>query len=90
MIQPLKNRVLIERDTPEKITESGFIIPEEAQKKEVFGTVIGTGPDVKDVEVGQRVLFGQHDGFDVESRYCDGKENCILVRDEQIRGVING
>ena len=49
MIQPLANRVLVKPDPPPDVTDSGIVIPDNAQASKDFdmsGTVIrvGTGP----------------------------------------------
>lgn len=91
MIEPLGKRVIIKRD-PAK-TEAGtgvnglaIVIPEAAQKPELSGTVLATGPAVEDVKVGDRVIFGKLDGQDINSKYT-GEENCIILNEEQIKGI---
>lgn len=85
MIEPLKQRVVIKRDPVKTETESGFIIPKEAQKQEISGVVLATGPDVKDVKVGNRVIFGKFDGQDIPKQFAE--ENCIIINEEQIKGI---
>lgn len=88
MIEPLKNRILVQRDVADKVTESGFIIPEAAQKKEFTGVVLAVGKDTDElITVGSRVLFGLGDGTEIKAEFCDDKENCLLLMDNQIRGV---
>lgn len=90
MLQPIKDRILIQRDEPKKVTESGFIIPEIAQEKEANGTILAVGKDVDEsLKAGQRVLFGKNDGYTVDSRYCDGLENCFIIQDKQVRLIYN-
>lgn len=89
MIEPTKNRVLIQRDEAPTETDTGLLIPEEAQKKESTGTIIALGGKADDqLMVGYKVAFGQHDGLEVDSKYCDGLERCLFVADNQIRYVI--
>ncbi len=90
MFKPLKDRVVIKRDAV--VTEiSGLYVPEAAQKKELFGTVVATGPDVvKELKAGQRVIFGKSDGVDLDSKFFTELGDYILVRDEQVRGIVNG
>lgn len=88
MLQPLKNRIIIERDPVKESTSGGLVIPEAAQDKEISGTVIAIGPDVKDIVVGNKVLFGRHDGVDIDSKYMSHKGDFILIRDEAVRAII--
>lgn len=93
MIQPLKNKILIQKEEPKKETETGILIPEQAQGEKgpvIRGTILAIGSDVKDgLCVGQEVLFGKHDGFVIDSNFCDGYERCVVVSDKQIRCIIN-
>ena len=62
---PLGRRVLLK--VPEVTGKIGSIhIPESAQRKPQEGEVIAVGADVRDVEVGDRVLFGRHSGLEFE------------------------
>lgn len=89
MFKPLKNRVLIERDES-KTEVGGLVIPTEYQEKETFGNVIAVGPSADDaIQVGQRVLFGKHDGVEISESVIGRKGDFILVRDDQVRAVIS-
>ena len=77
-ISPLGDRVLVDPITIDEKTASGIIIPDTAQKeKPKQGTVvaIGTLEKVKDVKIGNVVLFSDY-GFDeIQS---NGKEYYII------------
>lgn len=89
MIEPIKHKVLIQRDSPKTETDSGILIPELAQKREVTGKILAVGKQADEtLKEGQRVLFGYHDGTQVDSVYCDGLENCWLIADNQIRCIL--
>jgi co-chaperonin GroES (HSP10) len=90
MIQPIKHRILVQRDAPKEVTAGGLVIPEEAQKRETRGYVIARGSSADpDIEVGYRVVFGYHDGFAVDPKYCDDKENCWMIADNQVRAILH-
>jgi chaperonin GroES len=58
---PLGRRVLLK--VPETTGKIGSIhIPESAQRKPQEGEVIAVGDQVRDVQVGDRVLFGRFSG----------------------------
>lgn len=89
MITPLKDKLIIERDKAATHTESGLVIPEGAQAKELTGTIIAVGADVDaDLVVGSRVLFGKVDGVAIDSKYIGRDGDFILVKDEQIRCIL--
>ena len=65
-IQPLGDRVVVERDASEDITSGGIVLPDSAKDKPSRGTIIavGTGKLLDDgsrsesqVKKGDRVLF---------------------------------
>lgn len=87
-IQPLHDRVLIQRVEQEAKTSSGIIIPDSAKEKPLEGLVraAGKGKVGKDGEVialqvkeGDKVLFGKYSGTDVT---INGEEHLILREDE--------
>lgn len=89
MIQPIKYKILVMRDQPKEETEAGLLIPKEALKKEITGVVLATGPEAdKDIEIGQKVVFGLHDGVAIDAKYCAGMENCWLIADNQVRAIL--
>lgn len=87
-IQPLRDRVLVQRVEQEEKTSSGIIIPDSAKEKPLEGIVraAGKGKLNKDGEVvalqvkeGDKVLFGKYAGTDVT---LNGEEHLILKEDD--------
>lgn len=66
VIQPLGNRVLVRLLEQEQ--EGAIIIPEAAQDKEQQGEVLGIGPEVKHVALGDYVLVAPYAGITVNKR----------------------
>lgn len=59
--QPLGDRVLIKVKEAETTTASGIIIPDNASKeKPNEAEVMAIGPDVKHVEVGNKIMFSKY------------------------------
>ncbi len=84
--EPLKNRVAVKRDTrEEKTLTSGVIIPESAQQLPQQGTIMAVGPEVKDLAVGNRVIFGISEG---QQHTIDGEEVRIM-REDKIWAVLS-
>lgn len=89
---PSGDRVVVER--LKEITQVGqIIIPDQAIEKPKEGIVValGEGKLIETegyrlkctVELGDRVLFGQHSGFDIEL----GKAKYVILREDEILGV---
>ena len=93
-IQPLYDRVLIQRVESDDKTASGIFIPDTAKEKPLEGIVRATGKGkVADngetialqVKEGDKILFGKYSGTEVTIR---GEEHLIL-REDDILAVIN-
>jgi chaperonin GroES len=94
-IQPLGDRVLIEREQSEETTSGGIVLPDSAKDKPARGVVIalGDGRLLDDgsrapfqVKKGDRVLFSSYAG---ETLKVDDDE-LLLMREEDILAVIEG
>lgn len=84
MLQMLKDRVAIRPlSDPDKI--GSIIIPETAKKRSDQGVVIYRGPDVKELKVGDHVLFPAYSGTKInvvdEGVY-------IVMPEEEISAVL--
>ena len=95
-VQPLGDRVLVQRtEEDENKTEGGIIIPDTVSKeKPQRGKVICVGQGARneageriamDVSEGDEVLFGKYSGNEVK---IDGEEYLIL-RESDIFGIIS-
>jgi chaperonin GroES len=87
-IQPLGDRVLVQRLEAEEIKKGGIIIPESAQEKPMEAKIIalGTGKVLEDgtkvefeVKKGDRILIGKYSGTDIK---LDDEEYLILSQDD--------
>lgn len=73
-IQPLADRILVSPIEPEKVTEGGLYIPDNAKQKPQTGIVMAVGPGrvldngttrTPDVTVGDKIIYGQYGGTEV-------------------------
>jgi chaperonin GroES len=92
-LQPLGDRVVIEREASESKTAGGIVLPDSAKDKPARGTVraVGDGKLTKDgnrkplqVKVGDRVLFSSYAGDEFK---VEGQE-LLLMREDDILAVI--
>lgn len=81
--KPLGERVLVERLEEDTKTASGIIIPDNAKEKPLEGIVKAIGKEVKEVKVGDTIVFGKYSGTEVK---LEGKEYLILKL-EDVLGV---
>lgn len=92
-IQPLHDRVIVERVELEDKTAGGIIIPDTAKEKPQQGRVIAVGPGRRlkggkrremNVKEGDLVIFGKYSGTEFKM---DDKEHLIL-REDDIYAVV--
>ena len=92
-LQPLGDRVVVQREESEETTAGGIVLPGSAQEKPARGTVValGDGKLLDDgnraehqVAVGDIVIFSSYAGETVES----GGEEYLLMREDDILAVI--
>ena len=93
-LQPLGDRVVVERDEREEKTAGGIVLPDSAKDKPARGTIIsvGTGRILDDgkrapfqVKVGDRVLFSQYAPETIKF----GDDELLLMREEDILAIID-
>src|SRR5579872_2842328 len=93
-VQPLHDRILVQRLAEEEKTAGGLFIPDTAKEKPTQATVVATGKgrvldDGKliplDVKKGDKVLFSKYSGTELKF---DGKEY-LVIREEDVLAVLN-
>ncbi|MBZ5520696.1 MAG: co-chaperone GroES [Acidobacteriia bacterium] len=93
-LTPLHDRVVIRRVTDVETVRGGIIIPDTAKEKPQEGVVVavGTGKFEKGqtiplaVKAGDHVLFGKYSGTEIKI----DNEELLIVREEEILGILNG
>jgi len=92
-LEPLGDRVVVEREDAESVTAGGIVLPDSAQDKPTRGKVVsvGCGRLLDDgtrgkmqVKKGDRVLFSSYAGEDFKM----GTRELVLLREEDILAVI--
>ena len=92
-LQPLGDRVVVEREASEETTAGGIVLPDSAKDKPARGTVIsvGDGRVLADgsrsevqVKVGDRVIFG---AYGPEPLQVDDEE-LLLMREDDILAIV--
>ena len=94
-LQPLGDRVVVEREEAKGTTAGGIVLPDTAKDKPQKGKVIaiGDGRVAKDgkrrplqVKVGDSILFTSYAG---EEFNMDGDNKVLLMREDDILAVID-
>jgi chaperonin GroES len=92
-LQPLGDRVVVEREESEERTAGGIVLPDTAKDKPARGTVVsvGEGSLLDDgrrhplqVKPGDRVIFSSYAG----ENFKVGDQDLLLMREEDILAVV--
>ncbi len=93
-VNPLHDRILIQRVEEQETIKGGIIIPDTAKEKPQEGIVkaVGNGKVLEngtklklEVKEGDRILFGKYSGTEIK---VDGEDYLILKEDE-ILGILS-
>lgn len=86
-IKMLSDRILVQLEGPdgERKSSGGILIPATAQvgKRLTWAEVVAAGPNVRSMELGDRVLFNPEDRYEVEV----GGRDYIILRERDIHAV---
>ena len=83
-IQPLADYLVAQEEEPETKTASGLYLPEKAAEKPKVAKVLAVGKDVKQVKVGDRIVYKSYSTTDVKM----GADEYILVKEEDVLATV--
>jgi chaperonin GroES len=81
--QPLGDRVFVTYTEEMERTAGGIYVPETAKEKPQRGSVQAVGKDVKNLKVGDQVLFDKYSG----SKLRIEDEDCLILKEEDVLGI---
>jgi chaperonin GroES len=84
--KPLKDRVFVKYTEEGEKTPGGLYIPDSAKEKPQKGLVEAVGSEVKEVKVGNTILFDKYSGSKVN---IDSNEY-LIIKEEDILGIVEG
>ena len=83
-IQPLADYIVAAAEEAPTKTASGLYLPDNAQEKPKEAKVLAVGKDVKDLKVGEKIIYKSYSTTEVK---LDGKEY-ILVKEEDVLATV--
>ena len=83
-LAPLADYVVVEQEQAQSKTTSGLYLPEKSAEKPKIAKVLAVGKAVKDVKVGDRVVYGGYSNTEVK---IDTTEY-ILVKEENLYAIV--
>lgn len=83
-LQPLGDYVVAQAEEAESKTASGLYLPGSAQEKPKTSKVVAVGKDVKQIKVGDRVVYKSYSQTEVKV----GNDEYILIKEEDILATV--
>ena len=82
-LKPLADRIVAVREEAENKTASGLYLPDGAKEKPVIAKVVAVGKGVKEVKVGDRIVYKEYTTTEVKAA---GQEY-LIVKEEDVLAV---
>ena len=82
--KPLKDRVFVKYSEEAEKTAGGLYIPESAKEKPQKGVIEAVGSEVKEIKVGDVILFDKYSGSKIN---IDNNEY-LIIKEEDILGIV--
>ena len=83
--KPLKDRVFVSYTEELSKTAGGLFIPDSAKEKPQSGKIEAVGEEVKQLKVGDKVLFDRYSGSKIN---IDNTEY-LIVKEEDVLGILS-
>lgn len=83
-IQPLADYVVAQQEAASSKTASGLYLPENAQEKPKVAKILAVGADVRQLKVGDKIIYKSYSTTDVKL----GTEDYILVKEEDVLATV--
>jgi chaperonin GroES len=83
-IQPLADYVVAQQEKAQAKTASGFYLPEAAKEKPQTSKVVAVGKEVKNIKVGDRIIYKSYSSTDVKV----GNDEYLLVKEEDVLATV--
>ncbi len=85
-LQPLADRIVMEQLEAEETTASGIVLPGSAQEKPKMAKVIAVGKDVKEVKVGDQVIYKSYGPDEIKV----GSQEYLIGKEEDLLAIVKG
>ena len=95
MLKPLGDRIVVKALEAETTSPGGIVLPDTAKERPQTGEVLAVGPGktldngsvaAMDVKTGDKVVYSKYGGTEIKI----GGEEVIILRQDDIRGVVEG
>ncbi len=84
-IHPLGDYVVAQDEVAESKTASGLYLPDNAKEKPKTAIVVAAGPGVKQVKIGDRIIYKSYSTTEVKVE----KTDYLLVKEEDVLATVS-
>jgi len=85
-IRPLNDRIVAQPVQPQTKTAAGLYLPDSAREKSQVAKVVAVGKSVKDVKVGDNILYREYSATEIQM---DGEKYLVLKEEDVLATVTN-
>lgn len=83
-ITPLADRIVAVREEAESKTASGLFLPDAAKEKSVVAKVTAVGASVKEVKVGDRIVYSEYKATELKT----GGQEFLIIKEEDVLATL--
>ena len=83
-LQPLADNIVAVQEEAQSKTASGLYLPDAAKEKPKTAKVVAIGKEVKQLKVGDRIIYKSYSTTEVKV----GKEDYIIVKEEDVLATV--
>jgi len=84
-INPLDDRIVAQQLEAQTKTASGLFLPDSAQEKPKAAKVVAVGKNVKDVKVGDQIIYKEYSATEVKV----DSDKYLIVKEEDVLATVN-
>ena len=83
-INPLDDRIVAQQLEAQTKTASGLYLPDSAQEKPKVAKVVAVGKNVKDVKVGDQIIYKEYSATEVKVE----SDKYLIVKEEDVLATV--
>lgn len=83
-LKPLADRIVAIREEAETKTASGLFLPDGAKEKPVVAKVVAVGKEVKEVKVGDKVVYKEYAPTELKT----GGVEYLILKEEDVLATL--
>jgi chaperonin GroES len=83
-VNPIRDLVVAVKDEPAQQTSGGVFIPTASQQKPIMANVVAVGPDVKEIKIGDRIVYKEYSTTDLKL----GDKEYLIIKEADVLGTI--